>query len=422
MPQWIVVAVEHSVFWPTKETKVEFRARELVLRPETEKLVPDVITAYAPPGSYEEGLRAIRHFLSSLAWVRRGRIREIMITGGSHPIRCGKAREARMIDPKFRIDYLPDPTESRARLALGFYREALGLENLSYQFLGFFKIINVLHKTGPAQKMWINRSIDQLDDHLAKPRISELKGSGLDIGQYLYESGRCAIAHAYAEPLVDPEDPEDTARLRKDLPVIKALAEHLIESELGIKSTDTIWREHLYELEGFRVLLGSKILEKLKKGETLEAGIIPAFPKISIRLHDHSRLPAFEGMTPEVIAVEKGCIVLDCHSVDNLACMRLLLEFSSERLGFDAEKGVAIADNGSSKSLFYAADHCRLMKGLCLNGVLEVWDSTTEKMLGHTDPFMAVNIDLGTSVENLEHRIQDLEQLAQQRDMPKSTE
>jgi hypothetical protein len=422
MPQWIVIAVEHSVFWPTQETKVEFRGRELVLRPETDNFAPDVITAYAPPGSYEEALRAIRNFLSSLAWVRRGKIREIMITGGSHPIHCGKGREARLIDPKFRIDYLPDPTESRTRLALAFYREALGIDNISYQFLGFFKIINVLHEKGPAQKMWINRSIDKLDDHLAKPRILELKNSGVDIGHYLYESGRCAVAHAYAEPLVDPEDPKANARLQKDLPVIKALAEHLIESELGIKSTNTIWREHLYELEGFRILLGSEILEKLKKGETLEPGIIPALPKISIRLYDHSRLPAFEAMKPEIIAIEKGCIMLDCHSSDNLAHMRLLLDFSAERLGFDAEKGVTIADNGSSKSLFYAADHGRLMKGLCLNGVLEVWNSTTEKMLGHTDPFMAVNIDLGTSVKNLEHRIQDLEQLAQKRDMPRSTE
>jgi len=55
----------------------------------------------------------------------------------------------------------------------------------------------------------------------------------LDVPRYLYASGRCAVAHAYADPLVDPDDISDLHRLSQDLYVIKAVAEHLIEVELG---------------------------------------------------------------------------------------------------------------------------------------------------------------------------------------------
>lgn len=99
-----------------------------------------------------------------------------------------------------------------------------------------------------------------------------------NIGHYLWVSGRCAVAHAYAEPLVDPEDPEDSARLQKDLPLVKALAEHLIEHELGVKSMSTIWREHLYELSGFHRLLGVDIVAKLKAQVETAVDQVPNFP------------------------------------------------------------------------------------------------------------------------------------------------
>ena len=57
-----------------------------------------------------------------------------------------------------------------------------------------------------------------------------------DIGEYLYASGRCAVAHAGTNPTVDPEDPEDMDRLCKDLPLIRAMAAHVIEKELNVKS------------------------------------------------------------------------------------------------------------------------------------------------------------------------------------------
>ena len=46
---WVVVGVESGVGWPTTETRVTFRDRELILRPETDTRAPSVVAAYQPP-------------------------------------------------------------------------------------------------------------------------------------------------------------------------------------------------------------------------------------------------------------------------------------------------------------------------------------------------------------------------------------
>lgn len=418
---WLVVGVENGVFWATEETNNSFRGRELTLRPETDKWSPDVITKYGPPGTYEEALRTVRQFLSSVAWVLQGRLREIGITGGSHPIHIGLGRSSglahvRLLNPHFRLDYLPDPVDPRARLALALYREALGLNSDAYQFLGFFKILNILHDKGTDHGKWINKAVDLLTDHRAKSRVEELRRTVSDIGDYLWRSGRCAVAHAYSEPLVDPEDPDDLDRLQKDLPLIKALGEHLIEYELGVKSSHTIYREHLHELEGFRVLLGSEMVAKLKAGESVPVETIVDLPKVSIRMRDVAPLHAFEIMTPQLIVVENGCLIVDCLSGNRQVCFRVGLNFAEERLQFDPERGILIADDGTARAFRNVVDHMRLLKALIQNGQLEIWNAETNCLLGRTDACIPVNIDPSTSVQNLDQQIERFERLAQSRE------
>ena len=62
-------------------------------------------------------------------------------------------------------DYLPEPSDKKARLAIALHREALGLEqnNLPYAFLGFTKILN-LGGDGKKQIEWINSEIGKLND------------------------------------------------------------------------------------------------------------------------------------------------------------------------------------------------------------------------------------------------------------------
>ena len=45
-----------------------------------------------------------------------------------------------------------------------------------------------------------------------------------------------ALAHAEDDPIIDPDDPRQLEQLRADLPIMEALAELVIETELGVET------------------------------------------------------------------------------------------------------------------------------------------------------------------------------------------
>ena len=247
-PQWLVVAVEASLAWPTEDTYIEYKGHSFLLRPGTDEWAATVCLRFGPTVSdisRKEAISLLRGFLSALSWTEGQYIRELMMSGGSHPSRIGKPGRMKFVNPNFRADHLPEVEDRTRKLALALYREALSVNSIPYQFLGYFKIINILHERGQQQKNWIRSALPHLTNREARGRLSVLNEEQSDVADYLYESGRCAIAHAYSDPIVDPEDPDDLRRLQQDLPIVKALAEYLIEFELGIPSLRTIHRLHL---------------------------------------------------------------------------------------------------------------------------------------------------------------------------------
>ena len=56
---------------------------------------------------------------------------------------------------------------------------------------------------------------------------------------YLYKSGRCAVAHAFADPIVDPDDVAELRRLSDDIWLMRILTTHLIQKKFGIDQS--IW-------------------------------------------------------------------------------------------------------------------------------------------------------------------------------------
>ena len=416
MNWYLRVRVESGVPWPTKETVVKFRERELTLCPETAQLAPTVLLAYERGRlTDDQALQLVRHFLSSLSWAEGRPIRDLESVGGSHPIRIGKGGGASVVSPNFRADYLPDPADPKAKLALALYREAHSANSVAYGFLGFFKILNVRFPNGTPQIDWINQVIDQLPDTATKTRVAELRAAGKDVGDYLYTSGRCAVAHAWTEPIADPDDPETTRRLLADLPVIQALAERVIEREMGVKSHATIWREHLYELRGFHELVGEGIVARIKRGERLPAAEIPALPRLSLRVRDQKGLEGFEGLVAEVADVVDGRLVLKIPSADGIVIALLQLDFAHERLIFEPFEHLAIRDDGSSKAVRYGIEALSLQRALTLNGQLEVWHADSGELLGRTDPHIPINIDLSGTLRSLDAEVTRLKEEEQRR-------
>ncbi len=235
MNMWMIVTVETELEWPADETSVPFMGHTLILRPPDGDSAADVRLQYEHPQSEREALDTICRFLTALSWWHRRPARAGLRIGCTAPMRGGKGGYGPPLRRNYQLPQaIQSPSDPEARIALALYREALSVQNTPYQFLGYFKIINVCYPTTKDQIAWINNTLPQLTDKTAKDRISELTASQNDIGDYLYYSGRCAVAHASTSPVVDPDNPDDVFRLSADMGVARALAEYLIENELGI--------------------------------------------------------------------------------------------------------------------------------------------------------------------------------------------
>src|SRR5260370_40321847 len=117
--RWLSVALDSGIFWRAQETAVRYEGHNFLLRPETDQLAPSVALAFDDPSRDDEALLLIRRFLSSLSWIERGYLRETVTLGtGGNPGRIGKGPGARMINPQFRVDYLPVKLTARAQLCL----------------------------------------------------------------------------------------------------------------------------------------------------------------------------------------------------------------------------------------------------------------------------------------------------------------
>ena len=85
----------------------------------------------------------------------------------------------------------------------------------------------------------LRTSLPNLTENDCVKRIQEIKAKEGDPADYLYISGRCAVAHAFADPIVDPDDVTDLRRLSEDIWLMRNLTAYLIEREFGIEQS--IW-------------------------------------------------------------------------------------------------------------------------------------------------------------------------------------
>ena len=249
---------------------------------------------------------------------------------------------------------------------------------------------------------WINHHSTLLVDHQANEIIARLKAEHADLGAYLYESGRCAIAHANSGVIVDPDDYTDVQRLHSELPLMRALAIRLIELTLGVKTSHTIWKEHLYELEGYRKIVGEELITRLQNPHDDLTGEVVSIPTITIGLIGKEPYAPLTYMIPyEFHRGENGKLVISYTTKDDLISFRFWLDFANERLHFDIERDLAAADSGSLQSAENMAELARFTWDYWRNGKLVITDTETGERLSRKDAFVPVNVILrgGENVE-----------------------
>jgi hypothetical protein len=391
---WLGAHVGDGHFWPKKICSVRFEDQELILCPGDDKLFPAVFFQYAGKSS-DDAHRLILRFLSAISWMDQRPAVVEGWTGGSRPFRHGRGR-AQTVRDYFRYDYLPQNLPHEARLALAFYREAMGLEHPAYSFLSFYKIINLRFPQGKvAQKNWMAKAIPRLKDEGALKRIHDLNASLTTetVESYLYASCRCAVAHAsLTQTTVDPEDPSDQRRMRDDLPLIRALAVELIRTEYGIPTQRDVWDKKEYALEGIRWMLGETEVSKLldETNPPFSANGMPE--RVNVRTWGHPQLATFAAMKVYVAGVKDGAIYCELLSCGGTAGLLLVFDFRRNTVVFEPLADIVAQDDDTAKAAAAVIDALTLRWEFLLNGVLEIWSEDDAVCLARGDAYLPVNI------------------------------
>jgi len=245
MDQWLNIGVEGFAIWPTKETKVSFGGHELLLRPATNQTEQSIHINLIGLSDVE-ALTLANRFLSVLSWCDGQGLKNLYGWSGN-PVPVSVPKRTRPLGSSyvfpFHRDIEPNP---KALLALALYREGRSVDSTPFEFLSYFKILNIFWKDkfeivkgvriNPLVE-GIRNALPKIADEEVKKRVANLVSLNKDPAEYLYQSGRCAIAHAHSEPIVDPDDMSDLHRLSEDMRIVRTIAEHLIEGELNVRRT-----------------------------------------------------------------------------------------------------------------------------------------------------------------------------------------
>lgn len=246
MERWLNCEVTAQVHWPHERKELKYGAHTFVLMPQTSDHSASIHLEVSRLTG-ESGMTLVNRFLSALCWkCDEPAINHYGWSGNSKPVAVPKHRIPFGYSPTNAFpNEVYEITDKKAKLAIALYREARSLDSVPFQFLSFFKILNIFWKDKYVNK--VNELIEQLRATLplitnkeCQDRILEIQKENVDPAEYLYKSGRCAVAHAFADPIVDPDDVSDLHRLSKDLWLMRNITAYLIEREYGIHQS--IWR------------------------------------------------------------------------------------------------------------------------------------------------------------------------------------
>ena len=297
--EWVVANIQTNSFWPVNAQKVMYRGEAVWIIPIMKGFYPAVAVKVPNGKSRLECEKLVMRFVSNLSWVEERGFMIDSLGGGSMPSPMGRDKERGFsICEEFDLSYFPEPSTSEALLALALMREGRGLNHPAYSFLSFFRVLEVAFPTAKRREQWVSASITSIRGYRVSEALAGLKAKGIqDIGAHLYESGRCAIAHANRTPIVDPDDPSDIRRLQSELPIIMALAQKAIEDELGVETRQTVYRNHLYELAGFKKILGPDTVAFLSRGEQITDQRMLTIPDIAVRIRKRDPYPPLSNLS-----------------------------------------------------------------------------------------------------------------------------
>lgn len=390
---WICLNVSPTTSWPVRAQSLVFAGQTIWIIPITQEEHPGVALERSAGLSIEDAEAVLYRLLSVIAWREDTGIHVAHRTGGSWPMMMGLDRQ-RGFSTRQPFDFTETicPEEQGPRIALGLMREGRSLNHPGYAFLSFWRVLELAMPVASERTEWMQAVLPTLKGHDVPGALEGIRALGVeDVGRHLFSSGRCAIAHASGDPIVNPDDPRDARRLSSELPLVRELAVRAIEDCFGIDSRSKEYREHLYELRGWRRFIGAAAIDRIIAETPPGDGETINLPQICVRIRGRPRYEAFEGMEPSEARISDGLLHLEYRSPDRLTAIRFALAFAAEHLAFDLAKGILHADDGSAAAAEHLVGLHRFSRDLLLNGELQIWDADDGTLLSRLDAFIPTN-------------------------------
>jgi len=271
---WLTAGVDSSIPWPQDDVWVLYDSHEYVLRGtkgERDERPPCISTPCAK-AEMDAAITRTYLFASVLGWFKGGHVDVTGTIWGSRPVLYGSRDTfTTTLDggKYFSCNYLPIIEDDLVRKALAFMREGRRLRQVHepFSFLSFFKVVESQFSS-KERVLWIEANLDELEGD-ARKRVAELRAQGIDVCKHLYDSGRCAVAHAsLGGTIVDPDIPADRRRIADDLDVMAGLAYRYLMIEARVPD-----ERQLYESRDrtvpWHAMLPAETLKVLQEGGTV---------------------------------------------------------------------------------------------------------------------------------------------------------
>lgn len=412
---WLTAACSASIAWPEEDVKVTYDGDDYFLRGVHDcgghKSSP-AITMRCALGDANNVLARLYRFVSVLGWFKGGYVEVGGYVTGSHAVLYGEPQSFFSIlsggQNSFNCNYMPLIRDERTRRALAFWREGARLRQLhtGYAFLSFFKVLESQFEKVDERVAWMNMTIPTLENKAGK-RVKQLRQECADVGKHIYESGRCAVAHAqFSDGRGDPDVPEDRRRLSEDLAVIEGLAHRYITDVLQVPDENVVHckRDRLELLTAF---VPAKTFGTLRAAQFVSRrqvglnGLVVGFAH-----WPRAPVPELCALTLRVIAVQNGCVHLHATNKSGSICIAFLFDFPSGLARVDLN-GTRYREPKRGETPDAAIALVQFKKQVIANGLIEMWLQDGGRV--DFEIVIPINIDFNATFRAMDYEVERLE-------------
>ena len=201
--------------------------------------------------------------------------------------------------------------------------------------------------------------------------MADLRETGIDVSRHLFDSGRCAIAHASLEgEIVDPDIPSDRKRLHADLDVMEELARIYIHDELKVPDSRFLYQTR-NRLAPWDSLLSESILNVLRFGGTPDNCDELQGLTVSVGLWPDGLIKGLEAMTMHVDVFKDGVVKVALINERKTVLLVFILDYRSGKVHTNMEEGGLMYGENQPEEIDVAA-YATFFYQVLGNGIAEL--------------------------------------------------